>query len=135
MDKKRMSRYRHKISIISKRKSNISSWIDSDDEKSILAIYKAYQETVDAFLYLFSMILKDMNEIVEDDYANIEKLGEKGILDGKEEGLMKEANGLRNILVHEYNGLERKIAIDSIVNIVENFEDVLKEIRTWLKKQ
>ncbi|MFW5928341.1 MAG: DUF86 domain-containing protein [Thermoplasmatota archaeon] len=135
MDKKRINRYRQKISLITKRKSNISSWIKDTDEKSILAVYKAYQETVEAFTDIFAMILKDINEIVEDDYTNIEKLGEKGILDGKEEGLMKEANGLRNRLVHEYNGLERKIAIDSIVNTVENFEDVLEEIRTWLKKQ
>ncbi|MFW6375649.1 MAG: DUF86 domain-containing protein [Thermoplasmatota archaeon] len=135
MDKKRINRYRQKISLITKRKSNISTWIKDTDEKSILAVYKAYQETVEAFTDIFAMILKDINEIVEDDYTNIEKLGEKGILDGKEEGLMKEANGLRNRLVHEYNGLERKIAIDSIVNTVENFEDVLEEIRTWLKKQ
>ncbi|MFW5898664.1 MAG: HepT-like ribonuclease domain-containing protein, partial [Candidatus Saliniplasma sp.] len=96
MDKKRINRYRQKISLITKRKSNISTWIKDTDEKSILAVYKAYQETVEAFTDIFAMILKDINEIVEDDYTNIEKLGEKGILDGKEEGLMKEANGLRN---------------------------------------
>lgn len=135
MDKKRIKRYREKISNISRRKSNISSWIDSKDEKSTLAVYKAYQEAVDSFDLIFAMMLKDMGEIVEDDYANLERLGEKGILDEKEEGLMKEANGLRNRLVHEYNGLERKIAIDSIRNTVENFEGVLEEIRKWLKKQ
>lgn len=135
MDEKRISRYRDKISLIAKRRDNISSWIDDRDEKSTLAVYKAYQESIEAFTDIFAMILKDMGEVVEDDYTNIEKLRAKGLLDEEQEEVMKESNGLRNRLVHEYNGLEKKIAVESIERINSKFENVLEEVRRWLEKQ
>ncbi len=135
MDKKRLSRYRAKISTITKRRDNISSWIQDRDEKSTLAVYKAYQEMIEAFTDLFAMIVKDMGEVVEDDYTNIEKLREKGLLDVKQEGIMKESNGLRNRLVHEYNGLEKKIALESIERTNSKVVEVLEEIRGWVEKQ
>ncbi len=135
MDEKRISRYRDKISVIAKRRDNISSWIEDRDEKSTLAVYKAYQESIEAFTDIFAMILKDMGEVVEDDYTNIEKLRAKGLLDEEQEEIMKESNGLRNRLVHEYNGLEKKIAVESIERINSKFENILEEVRRWLEKQ
>ena len=135
MKKNRILRYREKIEVITKRKENISSWIDGKDEKSILAVYKAYQEMIESFTDIFAMMLKDMGELVKDDYSNIEILNSKGFLNEDEEGLMKEANGLRNRLVHEYNGLERKVAIESIRRINQNLENVIEEIRTWIKEE
>lgn len=135
MDEERISRYREKISIIEKRKDNIDSWIRSGDEKSILAVYKAYQELMEAFTDIFAMILRDSEIMVKDDYTNIERLREKNILDEEHEGLMKEANGLRNRLVHEYNGLERKLAIESIERINSEIEGVLEVIKRWLQKR
>lgn len=135
MDENRISRYRDKISVIGKRRDNISSWIEDRGEKSTLAVYKAYQESMEAFTDIFAMVLKDVDEMVEDDYTNIEKLREKGLLDEEQEVVMKESNGLGNRLVHEYNGLEKKIAIESIKRTNSKFEDVLEEVRRWLEKQ
>ncbi|MFW6145138.1 MAG: hypothetical protein ACOC55_06155 [Candidatus Natronoplasma sp.] len=53
MDEERISRYRDKISIVDKRRDDISSWIQERDEKSTLAVYKAYQEMIEAFTDLF----------------------------------------------------------------------------------
>ncbi len=80
MDEKRLARYREKMSRIEKRRDNINSWIPHRDEKSVLAIYKAFQEMIEAFTDIFAMALKDMGELVQDDYSNIERLSEKGIL-------------------------------------------------------
>ena len=135
MEEKRISRYKEKISVIAKRKSNISSWIDDRSEKGILAVYKAFQELMEAFTDIFAMILKDMGEIVEDDYTNIQKLREKKLLNEEQEALMKEANGLRNRLVHEYNGLEEKTAIESIEKINSEVEGILEDVRKWIREQ
>ncbi len=135
MEEKRISRYKEKISMIEKRKQNISSWIDDRSEKGVLAVYKAYQELIDSFLDSFAMMLKDMGELVEDDYTNIGKLREKNLLDEEQEALMKEGNGLRNRLVHEYNGLERKIAIESIERINDEVEKVLEEVKKWVRER
>lgn len=135
MDEERISRYRDKISIVDKRRDDISSWIQERDEKSTLAVYKAYQEMIEAFTDLFAMMLKDMGEVVEDDYTNIERLREKRLLDREQEGLMKESNGLRNRLVHEYNGLEKKIALESIKRTNSKVVDILEVVKGWLEKQ
>jgi len=135
MDKKRVSRYKEKLSLIEKRKNNISMWIDHRDEKSVLAIYKAYQEMIEALTDIFAMMLKDLDEVVEDDYSNIDRLREKGILSDKQDAIMKEANGLRKRLVHEYNGLERKIALSSLKRINSEVDDILEEVRKWITKR
>ena len=114
MDKERLLRYKEKISVIVERRDNIRSWIGEDDVKSNLAVYKAYQEMIEALTDILAMMLKDMGGLVEDDYSNIEKMKDKGVLDDKQSGLLKEANGLRNRLVQEYNGIEKRIAIESI---------------------
>lgn len=134
MDKIRMKRYLEKMTIIDKRRNNISSWISDNDEKSILAVYKAFQELVESLTDILAMIIKDMKQIVEDDYSNIEKLSEKGLFSKEQESLLKEANGLRNRLVHEYNGLERKTAIHSIEEINDDLDQILEDIRKWMKE-
>ncbi|MGM0510906.1 MAG: DUF86 domain-containing protein [Thermoplasmatota archaeon] len=134
MDKERLLRYKEKISVIAERRDNIRSWIVDDDVKSNLAVYKAYQEMIEALTDIFAMMLKDMGGLVEDDYSNIEKMEDKGLLDDKQEGLLKEANGLRNRLVHEYNGIEKKIAMESIKRINSQIEEILEDVRGWIKK-
>jgi uncharacterized protein YutE (UPF0331/DUF86 family) len=99
-----------------------------------LAIYKAFQELVELFTDICSMMLKDMSEIVEDDYSNIETLQKKGIFNQEQESILKESNGLRNRLIHEYNGLERKTAINSILEINEKLDSIIEVINTWIKK-
>ncbi len=135
MDENRITRYRQKISVIEKRRKNIKTWIDEEDEKSVLAVYKSYQELIESFTDIFAMIVKDMNELVEDDYTNIEKLRERAILSEEQEGLMKEANGLRNRLVHEYNGLERETAVNSIRRINSKLDKVLEKVKKWIKNR
>lgn len=134
MNKDRIKRYKEKITVIETRRNNIFSWISETDEKSVLAVYKAFQEVVESFTDLFAMMLKDMGEIVEDDYSNIEALERTNLLNQKQSAVMKEANGLRNRLVHEYNGLERQTARISMEEINDEMEDILTKVRSWIKK-
>ncbi len=59
------------------------------------------------------MVVRDKGRVVEDDYSNLERmtkiLGSESLLED-----LKEDNGLRNILVHEYNGVVDKQAYNSI---------------------
>lgn len=134
MNKDRIKRYKEKITVIETRRNNIFSWISETDEKSVLAVYKAFQEVVDSLTLIFAMMLKDMGEIVEDDYSNIEALERTNLLNQKQAAVMKEANGLRNRLVHEYNGLERQTARISMEEINDEMEDILTKVRSWIKK-
>lgn len=75
-----------------------------------------------------------MKEIVEDDYTNIENLRKIDVFTEKQEAALKEANGLRNRLIHEYNGLEKKTALCSIQEINDEMDAILEKVRIWVKK-
>ncbi|MBO3799989.1 MAG: hypothetical protein FGF52_02890 [Candidatus Brockarchaeota archaeon] len=54
-------RYMDKLAHIDRRIANIESWLPSqDEEKTRLAIYKAFQEIVGAFFDILSMKLVEL---------------------------------------------------------------------------
>jgi len=135
MDVERLERYRDKINLIEKRIEQISEWINLDvddfvsDEKTKLAVYKAFQEIVEACMDIISMICKDIGIIPKDDYTNIEQL--RGRLD-LDEDILKEANG--HVLVHRYNSADDILAYESIKRIVPEISRFLETVEEWLKK-
>ena len=137
MDVERLERHKDKINLIEKRIEQISEWINLDvddfvsDEKTKLAVYKAFQEIVEACMDIISMICKDIGIIPKDDYTNIEQL--KGRLD-LDEDILKEANGLRNVLVYGYNSADDILAYESIKRIVPEISRFLETVEEWLKK-
>ncbi|MFO8110704.1 MAG: hypothetical protein R6U17_09355 [Thermoplasmata archaeon] len=46
---------------------------------------------------------------------------------------MKEANGLRNRLVREYNGLVREIALESIKNVILHVDEISEDMEIWVR--
>ncbi|MFW5952934.1 MAG: HepT-like ribonuclease domain-containing protein [Candidatus Natronoplasma sp.] len=52
---------------------------------------------------MIAMKVKHMDLVVEDDYSNIEKLVDEGIIDEEEANLSRRFNGVRNAVVHEYD--------------------------------
>lgn len=96
------------------------------------AMYKEFQELVEIVADLSAMVVKDHGEVVEDDYSNLEKMSRilksKGLIDD-----LKEANGLRNILVHEYNGVIDQQAYKSIKGLIPSIERLGEELEKWLK--
>ena len=80
---------------------------------------------------IISMICKDIGIIPKDDYTNIEQL--KGKLD-LDEDILKEVNGLGNVLVYGYNSTDDILAYESIKRIVPETPKFLKTVGEWLKK-
>ena len=136
----RLKRYLSKFELIEERTLDLNEWmqgLSSDafekDKKTRLASFKAMQEIAEASFDVCSMLLKDLGKIVEDDYSNIEKLSELKILSEKTSSFLKEANGLRNRFVHEYDSLETKTAFNSIKRLLPLFSDFVKEAKKWIK--
>ncbi len=97
------------------------------------AMYKEFQELVEIITDLSAMAVKDEGKVVEDDYSNLEKLSR--IL-GCEEKLiedLKKANGLRNILIHEYNGIIDRQSYNSIKSILPSIDEFRKKFERWLR--
>jgi uncharacterized protein YutE (UPF0331/DUF86 family) len=96
MNEERRARYKQKLELIQERMQNVSSWTVncsveefSSDTKTRLATYKALQETVESSLDICAMMLKDMDLLTADDYSNIDKLAQKGILGKDMAGFLK----------------------------------------------
>lgn len=128
MEKERKVRYKEKIELAEKRISEIEEWTPLDDEKTKLASYKAFQEITEAISDLVAIHIKDEGKLVEDDYKNIEKLNEIKIIDEKESKILKDANGLRNRIIHKYNKTDDTLAKESIKNLIPHLKIILKKL-------
>lgn len=134
MEKERIERYKNKIDLALDRLSKIEDNIDQFDNEMIrLAIYKAFQEIVEAITDLMSMILVDKNKSIGDDYANVDKIMKIIRIDNKEAEILKEANGLRNRVIHEYNKTDDNQAKESIERLCPEIEKILGKFLEFIK--
>lgn len=104
------------------------------DAKSRMATYKAFQELAEALLDLCAMACKDEDKNVKDDYANIETLKSLKIIDEKTAKALAEINGLRNRVVHEYNGIKYDIFSSSAARLLADAEKFLESVKTWMQR-
>jgi uncharacterized protein YutE (UPF0331/DUF86 family) len=142
MNIERAKRYKDKLNLILGRIEDVESWTANydaeeftSDKKTMLAVYKAVQEIIEASLDIVAMACKDSKLVPKDDYANIEMLHSKRIIGEKLKAALTEANGLRNRLVHRYNTLDDKIAFESINALLPSFKDFMELIEKWLKEK
>ena len=138
MEVARLKRYKDKLSHISHRQEQVGDWlgrVGREDDVYILATYKAFQEMAEAAMDIIAMIVRDCDETPKDDYANIDFVVRKGIIKPKTADVLRQANGLRNRLVHAYNGLDERRAHSSIVELLNHFEEFCDAVSAWLEKQ
>ena len=137
MDIQRLKRYKDKISLAAKRIEEIGEWHRGffEQEKDKLACYKAFQEAVEASLDMVAMMVKDSSQIPKDDYTNTDMLKNLNVITSATAGILAEANGLRNRVVHEYNGLQDRRAYTAILGLLPALETFLGEVGQWLKRK
>lgn len=104
----------------------------SYEERTRLAIYKAFQEIVEALFDIISMKLVDLKIPPKDDYTNIMIMEERALFDKTVSDILKKANGLRNRLVHGYNTLSDEIALESIRILLPEIQKVRRFIEKWI---
>lgn len=111
MDSIRLKRYHDKIAYIRKKILTFRQSLNSELERDGF-LYNVHT-SIEAVIDLIAMMLADSREKIEDDHQNIEMM--KQLLNASDESIefLKKANGMRNILVHRYNGVEEKLVINS----------------------
>ena len=95
------------------------------------ALYKEFQELTEALGDLSAMMAKEEGILVKDDYTNLERL--KPLLKPDVIKNLKRANGLGNVLVHEYNGIDDPLAFESVQEVLPSFWLFGSMVREWLK--
>jgi len=140
MNPKRIKKYLRKLELINENMHDIYLWSKDlstndllNDKKTRYAIYKAYQEIVEAFMDIVAMMIKDIGLLPEDDYTNIQKLVNNGILHDTHAHILEIANNTRNWIVHRYNKLDDKYILERLFRTLQEFPKILKAIKEWLR--
>ena len=119
MQTERIERYRAKINYIVQ---NLENMPEEHSTKILIdALYYELFTAIEAAMDLIAMFLKDNGYIVTDDYANIDLLIINQKISSEIGNGLKECNGLRNILVHRYNGID-----------VQRVEDEIEQVKSIL---
>ncbi len=79
-------------------------------------------------------MLEDLSLIVEDNYTNFEKLLKRNIISPDMFQGLKKLNGLKNRIVHDYNGIIDETAWNSINENKEYINEFEKVVKKWLEQ-
>ncbi len=141
MDEKRIKRYKEKIEYFKNLMGELNEWTQGLNENDFVnnlslreqfSIYHAYQIILEIATDLAAMILKDMKIIPKDDYVNFDVLADKKIITKESALNLKQANGLRNRVVHDYNGFDEVIAYKSIQKYFPYLKEYVEDVKRWL---
>ena len=143
MEKDRFERYLEKIKKIKFNLEKLKNWFvleklkqeqEQGKYQKIYAVYYAMQTLIEGITDISAMIVEDLVKVVEDDYNNFEILRNQNIINYKEYNKLKKMNGLRNRLVHDYNGIIDHIAWDAIHELIPFTETIVKKVEKWVLK-
>lgn len=143
MEEERIKRYNDKLEYFNQTITNLEDWTKDIDVKQFTqnlellkqyGIYHAFQISLEIITDVIAMIVKDSNTIPKDDYSNLDILNKKKIISPSLAVKIQEANGLRNRIVHDYNGLDDNIAYKSILECLQSLKQFNEEAKKWLRK-
>ncbi len=143
MEKERIKRYTDKLEYLNQTIKNLYEWTEGIDSNKFTesielqnqyGIYHAFQLSIETITDMVAMIVKDVKLIPKDDYLNIEMITNKEIINPDLAASLREANGLRNRIVHDYNGLDNEIAFNRLIDLLKSLKEFMEEVKKWLKK-
>ncbi|KKK45267.1 hypothetical protein LCGC14_1166120 [marine sediment metagenome] len=142
LDEKRIKRYNDKFIQFDKILKLLKEWSEEIDVSTFLnetsaerqfAIYHAFQIILEIVGDIAAMLVRDLQLVPKDDYTNVEYLKKKNIITTDLAKYVKDANGLRNRIVHNYNGLDDQLAYKGILNLIKEITNFVVVIKQWLK--
>ena len=134
MDDARRRRYRGKLAHLEERRQDVASWTAGadPDKKTRLAVYKALQEVIEAAMDICAMWVADLGISPQDDYVNVTALRDRGFLGAETVQVLSEANGLRNRLVHTYNGIDDRRVLEFVSAHLVSFSGFVSAVERWM---
>ena len=141
MKEERKNRYYKKILHLDKYIDFLSEWIGKRNTETLseklnfqelFGIYHAFQLAMEVVADLASKIAKDLSNIARDDYSNYQLLFIKKIISKEIHIEIKDLNGLRNRIVHDYTGLIDKVSLEEIKESITFLPNLKGEIEKGL---
>ncbi|MFO7835179.1 MAG: HepT-like ribonuclease domain-containing protein [Candidatus Thorarchaeota archaeon] len=132
--KRYMQKINHGRMRISLLNQKLQSGSDFNDTETLLIIQKAYQEVVEVSTDILAMMLKDNELPPMDNYSNVKMAKDNHIISPESADVLREANGLRNRIVHIYNDLDIDLLIRSVKRTLPQMEKYIEEVETWMSQ-
>ena len=134
MDKARYARYFSKIRFIMDSLVKVQSGLPNPNELEERGIYYCIQTSIETSMDLIAMMLKDLGIVPQGDRENIEKLVEIEYIIPQTANALRQCNGLRNVLVHRYNGINRDLVFHALPEVEQVLKKLLKLIEGFLSE-
>lgn len=137
MEPKRVARYLDKAQHARERRGLVAAWSSSaaKDVQARLASYKAFQEAAEAIGGVLGMVLIDVGHAPKDDDTNLDAAVAAGIIPSSLASPLREVTGLRNRLVHEYEGIETARALAAMQRLSPFMHAAFGEVERWLRSR
>ncbi|MGV9203563.1 MAG: DUF86 domain-containing protein [Promethearchaeia archaeon] len=130
MEEQRILQYKEKIDFIWEK----IQYFDVRPNKKLMkwGLFYAVQTSIESLFDLIAMLVKDMGLQVKDDEDNVDALIKEKNLDQDLGGELKDAKGMRNVIVHQYNGVNESIILKSLPKLKTLMKQWLNEIEVIL---
>jgi uncharacterized protein YutE (UPF0331/DUF86 family) len=132
VDQLRKTRYKTKIHYIVKNLLLAENLIQNPNEIEEKALYYCLLTSIESMMDLIAMLIKDLGNIPMGDDYNVEYLVKQGIVTEELAVHLKSCNGLRNVLVHQYNGINQEIVIDSFEDVKDTLAHMVRYMEEYL---
>jgi uncharacterized protein YutE (UPF0331/DUF86 family) len=133
LSKERLIIYNRKLEFI-KTKINLITHqnnLDSNETELDAFLYRL-QSSIDAGMDLITMICKDLGLNPIDDYTNLDILLNHRYIDKETNLSFKRLNGLRNVIVHKYNGVDVDLILENKELIIKTLHNIVLVIENGL---
>jgi uncharacterized protein YutE (UPF0331/DUF86 family) len=132
LDKLRKTRYKTKMRYVVDSLSLAESLIQNPTEVEERALYYCLFTSIESTMDFIAMLMKDRGNIPMGDDYNIEHLVSQGYVTEELAFHLKRCNGLRNVLVHQYNGIDREIVLDSFKDVKDTLTQMVMLMEEYL---
>jgi len=106
------------------------------NEVLLSAVERNFQVAIECILDIGNHIIAEKGFESPDDNEDIIRiLGEEGIIPSDFAGRIKGIAGFRNILVHEYTGIDYGVLYNYLVNRLDDFREFARYISVFLRKR
>ncbi len=117
MNATRNIRYKSKISYILDCLKEIDSVLPAPSGIILKGVFFNLSSAIEAAMDMVAMSCKDRGIMPKGDYENIQSLRDQAIIDDSLAQSLAKCNGLRNFLVHQYNGIDNAIVLSSVKDV------------------
>ncbi|MBD3404588.1 MAG: DUF86 domain-containing protein [Candidatus Lokiarchaeota archaeon] len=89
-------------------------------------VYFDLSTAIESTMDIIAMLCKDFGIMPRGDYENISALREKKFINEELAESLAKCNGMRNFIVHQYNGINKKLVLDSFFKVKKNLLKFVK---------